>query len=111
MVGTNQSSAVGENLLEEGDGLAQHSRRVVGTREVASGPQGLGVLAPENPLAAGQGLLEEGNGLFQVSECLVHVRQVVPGGQRARIIGAEIAFALSQGALVVRNVPWAAHDY
>ena len=58
MVLAQDTGAVGEDLLVQGDGLVQASRRMVCVCEVVAGGQGVGVVFAQDADTVGQDLLE-----------------------------------------------------
>jgi len=93
--------AAGEGLLEQGDGPAQVSRRLVSAGEVVAGGQGVWVVLAQKPHAVGEGLLQQGNGPTRVPRLPIGVGEVVAGEQGVGVVLAQDPLPTGEGTLEV----------
>ena len=77
MVGAQDAGAVFEGLLEQGDGLLEPARVLVGAGEVAACDEGVGVVGSQDAGAVFEGLLEQGDGLIEPAGILIGAGEVV----------------------------------
>ena len=61
------ADTVGQDLLEQGDGLGEASRRLVCVCEVVARGQGVGVVLAQDADTVGQDLLEQGDGFGEAA--------------------------------------------
>ena len=66
------ADTVGQDLLVQGDGLGEASRRMVCACEVVARGQGVGVVLAQDTDTVGKDLLQKGNGLAKAARG--HVR-------------------------------------
>ena len=71
MVFVQDAGAGGEDLLVQGDGLVQASRRLVCACEVVARGQGVGVVFVQDADTVGKELHVQGDGLVQASRRMV----------------------------------------
>ena len=72
MVFAQDADTVGQDLLEQGDGLGEASRRLVCACEVVARGQGIGVILAQDTDTVGKDLLQKGDGLAKAARG--HVR-------------------------------------
>ena len=77
MVLAQDTGAVGEDLLVQGDGLGEAARRPVCTCEVVARGKGVGVVVPQDPGAVSYHVLVQGDGLIEAARRLVCACEVV----------------------------------
>ena len=88
MILAEDAGAGGKDLLVQGDGLVQASRRLVCACEVVAGGQGVGVVLAQDTGAGGKDLLVQGDGFVQASRRLVCVCEVVEDGEGVGVVWA-----------------------
>ena len=64
MVFAQDADTVGQDLLEQGDGLGEVARRTVCACEVVTRGQGVGVVFSQDVDTVGEDLFEQGDGLL-----------------------------------------------
>ena len=71
MVWAEDADAVGEDLLEQSDGLGETTSRLVCVCEVVARGHGVGVVFAQHADTVGQDLLVQGDGLGEASRRMV----------------------------------------
>ena len=77
MFGPQDTGAVFEDLLGQGDGLVEPAGVLVGAGEVAACGEGVGVVGAQDADAVGEDLFEQGGGLVEFASFPVGVGEVV----------------------------------
>ena len=104
MVGAEDALLVGQQLLEQAQGLAGIPAVAGPGSDVVPGGERVGVVGAEDALLVGQQLLEQAQGLAGIPAVAGILGDVVPGGERVRVVGAEgspYSFVPSQGSVEV----------
>ena len=91
------ADTVGQDLLVQGDGFGEASRRRVCVCEVVAQGQGVGVVVAQDADTVWQDLLVQGDGLGEASRRTVCVCEVVARGQGAGVIWAQQALKSVHG--------------
>ena len=77
MVGAQGAAAVGEGLLEQGEGFAESARRSVSDGEVVLCSEGVGVVGAQEVLEVLEGLLVQSDGFVEPARVPVRAGEVV----------------------------------
>ena len=89
MIGSQNAFAVSEVLLEQGNGVVESLRQLVGVGKIVPGGQDVEVIRLQDPESAGENLLEQVDGLVESARIPVGAREVIARDQGIGIVGAQ----------------------